>query len=247
MILEDFFKENPSVALGLSGGTDSSYLLYAGLKCGADVRPYYVKTVFQPQFELEDAKQSAAQLGTELTVMELNILDKDVLMSNSADRCYHCKTALFGELKKQASADGVPLVIDGTNASDDAADRPGMRALSELSVRSPLRECGITKERVRSLSKDAGLSTWDKPSYSCLATRIPSGRPITEGLLLRIEKAEDALSALGFVDFRVRVLGDAAKIQVSPAQMSKAISLQKEVVGSIKPYFTAVLLDLEGR
>jgi uncharacterized protein len=144
-------------------------------------------------------------------------------------------------------ANGIPLIIDGTNASDDAADRPGMKALTELSVRSPLRECGITKDEVRRLSKEAGLFTWNKPAYACLATRIPSGRTITKTLLQRIEKAEDALFTLGFTDFRVRVLGEMARLQFPQEQMDDVSNKRTSIVKAIKSYFTAVLLDLESR
>ena len=179
MELNDFFKENPRAALAFSGGTDSAYLLYMALKCGAQVRPYYVKTPFQPRFELDDALRLARELGTELTVIEYDILDDGLIAANPADRCYHCKKKLFGLLlRERAANDGFPLIIDGTNASDEAGERPGMRALCELGVRSPLRECGLTKTEIRARSRTAGLFTWDKPAYACLATRVPAGRRI---------------------------------------------------------------------
>lgn len=247
MTLEQFFSENQSVALGFSGGVDSSYLLYAGIHYGANVNAYFVKTAFQPAFELRDALKLANQLGAKLTVLELDILDNQSVIANPPDRCYYCKAAIFGALWKQAQADGVPLIIDGTNASDDASDRPGMKALTELSVCSPLRECGITKEEVRHLSKEAGLFTWDKPAYACLATRIPFERAIDEDLLRRVEKSEDALFALGFTDFRVRVSGEAAKLQFSPEQMDRAVKSRSEIIKAVKPHFSDILLDLEGR
>ena len=174
MELRDFFQECPKVALGLSGGVDSAYLLYAALDDGAQVRPYFIKTAFQPQFELGDARRLCAQLGVGLTVVELDVLQVPGVVENPPDRCYHCKRALFGRLRQQAQADGYTVLIDGTNASDDAGYRPGMRALGELSVRSPLRECGITTAQVRALSKEAGLLTRDKPAYAYLATRVPA-------------------------------------------------------------------------
>ena len=247
MTLEQFFIENPSVALGFSGGVDSSYLLYAGMRYGSRVRAYFVKTAFQPDFELQDACRLAKQIGAEITVLKKDILDYAQIISNPPDRCYYCKAAIFGMLQKQALADGIPIVIDGTNASDDVLDRAGMKALSELSVRSPLRECDITKNEVRRLSKEAGLFIWNKPSYACLATRIPTGRPITKELLQRVEKAEDALFALDFTDFRVRVLDDAAKLQFKQSEINVAITKRADIVRAVKPYFQAVLLDLEGR
>ena len=253
MTLEQFFKENPSVALGFSGGVDSSYVLYAAARYGAKVKAYYVKTLFQPEFELKDAYHLAEKIGAEITVIEMNVLDNPRVVANPPDRCYFCKTSIFGTLRDRASADGIPLVIDGTNASDDASDRPGMKALTELSVRSPLRECGITKDEIRRLSKEAGLPTWDKPAYACLATRIPPGRAITKELLERVEKAEEALFALGFTDFRVRVMaesspsGEIAKLQFPREQMNTLLDKRQDVVKKIKPYFPTVLLDLEGR
>ena len=109
------------------------------------MRPYYIKTAFQPEFEFEDAKRLCREIGAELTVLELDALSDPAVAANPADRCYHCKRNLFGTLAARALADGYTLLLDGTNASDDAGDRPGMRALRELSVRSPLRECGLTK------------------------------------------------------------------------------------------------------
>ena len=152
MDLSQFFRQCPKAALGFSGGVDSAYLLYAAVENGAQVQPYFVKTAFQPQFELEDARRLCAQLGVELSVLELDILNVPQVAENPADRCYFCKKALFGRLKEQAQQDGYRVLMDGTNASDDAGDRPGMRALGELSVRSPLRECGITKAQVRGCS-----------------------------------------------------------------------------------------------
>ena len=212
MELKEFFRQCPRVALGFSGGVDSAYLLYAALEHGAQVKPYFVKTAFQPRFELEDARRLCAQLGVELTVLELDVLAVPCVAENPPDRCYHCKRALFGRLRQQALADGYTVLIDGTNASDDAGDRPGMRALGELSVRSPLRECGITKAQVRALSKEAGLFTWDKPAYACLATRVPTGEAIAPETLQKVEAAEEALFSLGYSDLRVRVFHGAGAV-----------------------------------
>ena len=247
MTLEQFFQENPRCALGFSGGVDSAYLLYAGVKAGADIRPYFIKTAFQPAFELADARKLAAGLGVEVTVLELDALADPRVAANPADRCYYCKQNLFRTLKDRAIADGYPVLLDGTNASDEAGDRPGMRALAELSVRSPLRECGLTKAEIRARSREAGLFTWDKPAYACLATRVPAGEPITAELLERIEGAEDALFRLGYTDFRVRVFHSAARLQLPRGQMERAVREAEELRQALKPYFTPILLDLEGR
>ena len=247
MTLQEFFQENPRVALGFSGGVDSSYLLYATLQAGADVRPYFISTVFQPAFEREDAMRLAADLGVEVTVVPYDILSHPEVASNPSDRCYHCKTALFGALRDRAAADGYTVLIDGTNASDEAGDRPGMRALVEMSVRSPLRECGLTKADVRRLSREAGLFTWDKPAYACLSTRIPTGRPVEAGLLARVEAAEAALFAMGFSDFRVRVYGEAARLQFRAADLGSVVERREEILAGVQPHFETVLLDLQPR
>ena len=247
MTLEQFFQENPRCALGFSGGVDSAYLLYAGVRAGADIRPYFIKTAFQPAFELADAKKLAAGLGAEVTVLELDALADPRVAANTADRCYFCKQNLFRTLKERAIADGYPVLLDGTNASDEAGDRPGMRALAELSVRSPLRECGLTKAEIRARSREAGLFTWDKPAYACLATRVPAGEAITADLLARVEGAEDALFRLGYTDFRVRVFHSAARLQLPRGQMERAVREAETIQAALKPYFTPILLDLEGR
>ena len=247
MELRDFFQECPKVALGFSGGVDSAYLLYAALDHGAQVRPYFIKTAFQPQFELEDARRLCAQLGVELTVVELDVLQVPGVAENPPDRCYHCKRALFGRLRQQAQADGYTVLIDGTNASDDAGDRPGMRALGELSVRSPLRECGITKAQVRALSKEAGLFTWDKPAYACLATRVPTGEAVTLETLRKVEAAEEALFSLGYSDLRVRVFHGAARLQLPGQQLEQAAKEREAISQALAPWFDTVLLDLKER
>ena len=247
MTLEQFFQENPRCALGFSGGVDSAYLLYAGVRAGADIKPYFIKTAFQPAFELADAQKLAAGLGVEVAVLELDALADPQVAANPADRCYYCKQNLFRTLKERAIADGYPVLLDGTNASDQAGDRPGMRALAELSVRSPLRECGLTKDEIRARSREAGLFTWDKPAYACLATRVPAGEPITAELLERIEGAEDALFRLGYTDFRVRVFHSAARLQLPRGQMERAVREAETIQAALKPYLTPILLDLEGR
>ena len=247
MTLSEFFSQHPKAALGFSGGVDSAYLLYAAVQCGADVRPYYIKTAFQPQFELDDARRLCAQLGVPQTVLELDALADAAVAANPPDRCYFCKRNLFGALCARASADGYTLLIDGTNASDDAGDRPGMRALREMSVRSPLRECGLTKPEIRWLSREAGLFTWDKPAYACLATRIPAGEPITEEKLRATEEAEALLASLGLRDFRVRRVGDAAKIQVRAGQLALVLENRERILSELGKHYADVWLDLEAR
>lgn len=247
MKLSEFFTEHPKAALAFSGGVDSAYLLYAAKAVGADVCAYYVKSVFQPQFELEDAKRLAGQLGAKMRILQTDVLASQVVADNPGDRCYHCKKLIFRTIAGAAEADGYSVLLDGTNASDEEGDRPGMRALRELSVRSPLRECGLTKEKIRSLSREAGLFTWDKPAYACLATRIPTGERITEDKLSATEAAEDYLFSLGFTDFRVRRFGEAARLQFPAGQFEKAFEKREEIVKELKRYYQAVLLDMEAR
>lgn len=241
MTLKEFFSAHPKAALAFSGGTDSAYLLHAAREAGADIKPYFVQTPFQPKFELEDAKK----LAPELTVIPLDILQVQSVRNNPADRCYHCKKTLFSALKVQAEADGYPLLLDGTNASDQWEDRPGMRALEELGVLSPLRLCGLTKDKIRQLSKDAGLFTWDKPAYACLATRVQNGAEITVEDLQRVEQSEEILRKMGYFDLRIRLFYGAARVQLPENQLKNAdIFAIRE---ALSPYFDHILLDLRGR
>ena len=247
MNIQEFFETNNKVALGFSGGVDSSYLLYAAREAGANIGAYYVKSQFQPAFELDDAKKLADHVGVELKVLECDVLAEQKVASNPSDRCYYCKKHIFGAVADQAAKDGYGVLIDGTNASDDVKDRPGTKALGELKVLSPLKDCGLTKDDIRTLSKEAGLFTWNKPSYACLATRIPEGEEITDKSLRRIEGAEDVLRMMGFSDFRVRKRGDIGLLQMPECQMISAVKLNEEIVLGLKPYFKDVVLDLVGR
>ena len=247
MTLHDFFTQQNRVALAFSGGVDSAYLLYAGIKSGCDIHAYYVKSAFQPQFELKDARKLAQELGAKMTVLELDVLSEPLVVQNPSNRCYYCKQKIFGKIIEAAKADGYELLIDGTNASDDADDRPGMKALQELCVRSPLRECGITKNDVRKHSKEAGLFTWNKPAYACLATRIPTGVEITSEKLKITEIAENLLSDLGFSDFRIRLSGSDAKIQLREDQLEKLLLYRSGILEQLKPYYSSITLDLEVR
>ena len=247
MTLEQFFSQHPKAALAFSGGVDSAYLLWAGLQAGAEVWPYFVKTPFQPQFELEDAYRLCEQLDADLIVLDCDSLDQETVVSNPPDRCYRCKRWMFSKLKRYAASEGFSLLIDGTNASDDGGDRPGMRALAELEVRSPLRECGLTKAQIRELSRQAGLFTWDKPSYACLATRVPAGQAITRDSLEKVERGEDALARLGFRDFRLRLTGGGARLQLPEGQLSLALERRTEILAALESDFSEIALDLRPR
>ena len=247
MTLKEFFARAPRAAVAFSGGADSALVLWAARTWGGDVTAYYVRTPFQPAFELADARRLASELDVPLKVVEVDILSAPEVAANGPERCYFCKKALFAALRRAAADDGYELLLDGTNASDNAGDRPGMRALAELAVRSPLRECGLTKEAVRRLSRQAGLFTWDKPAYACLATRVPTGIPITPADLERVERGEEALFRLGFTDFRLRLFHGAARIQVPEGQLERAVALRGEIAAALGAEFTEIFLDLKGR
>ena len=247
MTLQEFFKAQPNVALAFSGGVDSAYLLYAAVTSGANVIAYYIKTPFQPQFEYDDAVKLATDLGAEMKTIHLDVLQDKNVVANPANRCYYCKKRIFSAILAAAREDGFSIVIDGTNASDDASDRPGMVALQELQVRSPLREAGLTKAEIRRLSKEAGLFTHDKPAYACLATRIPAGTRITPELLKKTEICEEYLKNMGFSDFRIRYFEGGARLQLSEAQIPALLEKRAEVLAFLKQYYPAVLLDMEVR
>ncbi len=247
MELKTFFEETPKFAVAFSGGVDSSYLLYAAKTFGCQIKAYMIQSPLQPQFEVDDAMKMAYMLDVPLATDTIDILDIDDVTANPADRCYHCKSAVFRRIRDLASADGYGIICDGTNASDDASERAGMRALEELGIRSPLRDAGLTKKQVRHLSREAGLFTHDKPSYACLATRIQTGTQITQPLLEKIDAAENALRTLGFTNFRIRLLGDAAKIQLPDAQIRTAGDKRRKIKEVLAPYFSDILLDLKPR
>lgn len=247
MELTRFFTEHPKAAIAFSGGVDSAYLLYAAIRAGADVTAYCACTEFQPRFELEDAMALASSLGARLVFLRLSALEDETIVSNPENRCYFCKRRIFSAILKRAESDGYDLLLDGTNASDDLSQRPGSRALAELSVRSPLLEAGLTKAEIRRLSREAGLPTWDKPAYACLATRIPAGEPITRETLARTERAESYLSSLGFRDFRVRTRGNGALLQVRQEDLPLVLSRREEIVNTLKSDYVSVTLDLEVR
>ena len=247
-VLRDFLLQHKKAALAFSGGTDSSYLLWKMTQCGTDVTAYYVHSPFQPAFELKDARNVAAYAGARMQVLEVNILDCAAVRENPKNRCYFCKQQIFGAIRQAALADGYETLFDGTNASDDADDRPGMKALAELKVLSPLRICGLTKDDVRRRSKEAGLFTWDKPAYACLATRIPAGMPITKEALVRTEEAETFLHRTGFRDFRVRTTREGnALVQVTAAQKEKAEAEWETIRDVLLTSYPDVTLDTELR
>lgn len=247
MTLQEFFQQNREVAIAFSGGVDSAYLLREAVRYAQKVKAYYVKSAFQPAFELEDAMIIAGDLGVRLEVLELQVLENPQICENPENRCYFCKQAMFRCVIEAAGRDGFRVIADGTNASDAASDRPGMRALEEMQVLSPLRMCGLTKTQIRMQSKEEGLPTWDKPAYACLATRIPTGERITDRKIRATEFAETYLRGLGFSDLRVRAYRGHARIQLPEEQWERFVKCRREVLEALKPYYETISLDLEVR
>ena len=243
MTIKDFFKENSRIAVAFSGGVDSSVLLLLAKKYADSVRAYYVKSQFQPQFEYDDAVKVAEQTGVEMTVLNVDVLQDEKVCANPADRCYYCKKKIFNAICSAAKRDGFDVVADGTNASDDIADRPGFRALGELNVLSPLKECGITKKQIRQIAAENGITVADKPSYACLATRVPTGTKITAEILEKTEEAEKTMFALGFKNFRVRCNGGAAKLEFGNKDMILFNEKKDAVISALSKYYDEVILD----
>lgn len=211
------------------------------------MQPYYVKSQFQPKFEHEDAIKLTAELGVALKVISIDILQLDEVTDNPSNRCYYCKKRIMGAIRREAGADGYDTIIDGTNASDDDGERPGMKALAEENILSPLRLCGMTKEEIRRRSENAGLFTWNKPAYACLATRIPTGEKITVQKLTAVEQSESYLFSLGFTDFRVRLRDGGALLQLPAAQHAAARALWPEITAGLSEYFQTIRLDPKAR
>lgn len=246
-MLREYLQQRGEAAVAFSGGVDSAYLLYAASLWCKRVKAYYVKTPFQPAFELEDARRLAKELSVPLEILTPNLLQDERIAKNDNQRCYYCKQRIFTTIREAAVADGFSLLFDGSNADDSPAERPGMQALTELAVCSPLRECGLQKAEIRRLSREAGLFTHDKPAYACLATRIPTGEEITQEKLAQTERAEEFLIGLGFRDFRVRLWSDSARIQICEAQLPLLLEKQTELLAELKKDYSSVLLDLEWR
>lgn len=195
--LEMYLLREPKLAVAFSGGCDSSLLLAAAKLAGCEVHAYLVKTAFQPAFELADARAVADALDVPLTVVEADVLADGAICANPPDRCYRCKRFIFQEVRAAAAADGFTVIVDGTNASDDPARRPGFKALAEAGVVSPLRRAGMTKANVRhvlaGLEERFGLAPGAlmaaKPSFPCLAVYVPEGEPVTEASLAEAARA----------------------------------------------------------
>lgn len=196
------------VAVAVSGGADSSLLLKAAVDAlHEDAIAVAVRTEVTIKRELKAAQSLCDSLGVALNIIDVHLLTKAMFSDNPPNRCYICKRAMFTAVRDFALSRGISYIVEGTNASDDVADRPGFAAIQELGVLSPLRECAFTKADVRAVSRELALGTWDAPSNSCLATRFAYGEALTMERLSLVERAEDFLAANGLGDVRVRVGG----------------------------------------
>ena len=243
-------KKLESAAVAFSAGTDSAFLLKTANKAlGGNVLALTARSAVFPQSELDEAAAFCKSEGIRHVFVDIDVINVPGFAENPPDRCYICKKALFSRLKKCAEEFGMGTVLEGSNADDVKDYRPGMKAVKELGIKSPLIELGLTKDEIRLLSKDDGLSTWNKPSSPCLATRIAYGESITREKVLMVEKAELKLKELGFPKLRVRLRGKGAVIEVPSSDFSRM--LDGETRENIVSYFSDLgffytSLDLAG-
>ena len=237
------------VVVAMSGGVDSTFLLaLAAESLGRDnVLAATGVSPSLPHREHKACKELADQLGIELVEVETCEMDDPRYKTNPPERCFYCKSDLFGRLNELADARGFAAVLSGANADDTGDFRPGLRAGEELGVRSPLMEAGMTKQDIRDTSRAMNLPTWNKPSMACLASRLPYGREVTPETLSRVERAEYVLMDMGFEQCRVRDHGSTARIEVLPPEIARAAEHRTHMVSALKLLgYVYVTLDLEG-
>lgn len=247
-IMKGYAKKD--ICIAFSGGADSSLLLKLAVKCAAPgVRVHAVtfETVLHPSCDLDIAKQVAKETGAIHKIIFLDEFEDERIKKNPKNRCYLCKHELFEKIWEIAKENGMNAVAEGSNMDDNGDYRPGLQAVAELGVTSPLRHSKLAKEEIRILSRNLGLPTWDKQSFACLSSRFVYGEEITREKLSMVDKAEQLLLDLGFHQVRVRIHGMMARIEVEPGEFLKVLENREKITKEFKTYgFTYVTMDLTG-